>query len=97
MKKGSTNGSTVSRFLRGGVLAGLAALLLAAQPAAANRMVSGVTAQLHVADVQVREGENATFILELSRTLDFDIRYAYRTQDATAKSGQDSDVLTSGS
>ncbi len=93
MKKHSANGSAsgASRFLRGGASACLAALMLAAlaQPAAANRMVSGVTAQLHVADVQVREGEDATFLLILSRPLDFDIRYAYRTQDLTAKAGKD--------
>jgi len=60
-----------------------------AQPAAAYSVVSGVTAQLKVADVQVREGEDAVFTLVLSRPLDFDIRYAYRTQDLTARAGKD--------
>ncbi len=60
-----------------------------AMPAAANKMVEGVTANLRVADVQVREGERAVFILTLSQPLDFDIRYAYRTQDGTAKAGKD--------
>ena len=64
-------------------------LVLLAQPTAAHRMVSGVTVQLHVADVQVREGQDASFVLILSRPLDFDIRYTYRTQDSTAKAGKD--------
>ncbi len=90
MKRHSTRETHPSRFLRrGGALAGLAALMLAAQPAAANRMVSGVTAQLHVADVQVREGERAIFQLKLSRPLDFAVRYAYRTEDGSARAGQD--------
>ncbi len=84
---------SLSRFLMGrsGGIACAVALMLAglAQPAAANRMVEGVTAELHVADVQVREGEDAKFVLTLSRTLDFDIRYAYKTQDGTAKAGND--------
>ena len=94
MNRHSTNrsASSASRFLRGrGALACLAALTLAtlAQPAAANRMVEGVTAELKVADVQAREGEDAQFVLILSRPLDFDIRYAYRTQNLTAKAGKD--------
>jgi len=63
--------------------------LALAQPAAANRMISGVTAHLHVADVQVREGEDATFVLYLSSPLDFDILYRYQTRDGTAKAGRD--------
>ena len=90
MKRHSTRrrGRSPSRFLQGAVV-GLAALMLVAQPAAANRMVSGVTAQLHVADVQVREGEDATFTLILSRPLDFDVLYRYQTRDLTAKAGKD--------
>jgi len=94
MKNCSANAITspVTRSLWGrGALACLAALMLAmlVQPAAAHGVVSGVTAQLHVADVRVREGEDAIFLLVLSRPLDFDIRYAYRTQDLTAKAGKD--------
>jgi len=94
MKRHSTSASIsrTTRFLReGGAFACLATLMLAAlaQPALADRIIPGVTAQLHVADVQVREGERAVFILELSRPLDFDIRYAYRTQDLTARAGKD--------
>ncbi len=84
---------SLSRFLMGrtGGIACVALLMLAAltQPAMANRTVEGVTAKLHVADVQVREGEDAKFVFTLSRALDFDIRYAYKTQDGTAKAGND--------
>jgi len=59
------------------------------QPAIANRPVSGVTADLQAADIMVREGEQAIFRFWLSRRLDFDVRYAYRTQDLTAKAGKD--------
>jgi len=52
-------------------------------------MVEGVTAELKVADVQVQEGENATFVLKLSPPLDFDILYRYNTRDITARSGKD--------
>ncbi|MCY4221992.1 MAG: hypothetical protein OXC65_00325 [Thiotrichales bacterium] len=73
--------------------AGLAAVLMLAalaQPAAATetRPVSGVTAQLFAEDIQVREGEYAIFEFALSRSLDFDLRYAYRTQDGFAKAGE---------
>ncbi len=89
----SANGSasSASRFLRGGALACLATLMLAAlaQPAAANRMVEGVTAELRVADVQCKEGEDAPFVLILSRPLPFDIFYRYRTEDLSAKAGKD--------
>ena len=93
MTRHSINASagSASRFQRSRAAACLAALMLGvlAQTAAANKMVEGVTATLRVADVQVREGEDARFILNLSRPLDFDIRYAYRTQDLTARAGKD--------
>jgi len=84
--------SPVTRSLwERGAFACLAALMLAAlaQPAAAHRMVSGVTAQLVAEDIKVREGEYAIFRFRLSRSFDFDIRYAYRTQDFTARAGKD--------
>ena len=87
-------GSMVSfRSLRG-VLAGflcavgLAGLVLV-PPAAAERMIPGVTAQLMTADIHVDEGEDAVFTFRLSRSFDFSIRYAYRTQDVTARAGKD--------
>ncbi len=46
-------------------------------------------ATLKVADIQVREGEKAEFVLMLSEPLNFDIRYAYHTRDLTAKAGKD--------
>jgi len=88
----NASASLVTRCLRGkGALACLAALMLAAltQPAIANRPVSGVTADLQAADIMVREGEQAIFRFWLSSRLDFDVRYAYRTQDLTAKAGED--------
>ncbi len=63
-------------------------------PAAAHRMVSGVTAQLETANVKVREGEYAIFNLALSRSFDFNIRYTYRTQDGTAQAGADYTATT---
>ncbi len=94
MKKHSTGAgiSRATRFLReGGAFACLAALMLAvlAPSASAQRMVSGVTAQLDAADIEVREGEHAIFRFKLSRPLDFKVRYAYRTEDSTAKAGKD--------
>ncbi len=59
------------------------------QPVIAYRMVEDVTAQLEIPAVQVREGEDAVFKLILSRPLDFKIRFAYRTEDLTAKAGKD--------
>ncbi len=61
----------------------------AGYPAAAYRMVEGVTAELRVADVKVREGEDAKFVLILSRPLDFDILWRYETRDGTARAGKD--------
>ena len=68
--------------------AGLAGLVLV-PPAAAERMIPGVTAQLMTADIHVDEGEDAVFTFRLSRSFDFSIRYAYRTQDVTARAGKD--------
>ncbi len=65
------------------------AFLLTSGPAAAYRMVEGVTAELKVPDVQVREGEDALFVLYLSRPLDFDVLYRYQTRDLTAEAGKD--------
>ncbi len=70
-------------------IAAFFAVLTLMQPALAFRMVEGVSVELKVADVQVREGEKANFVLILSQPLDFDIRYAYRTRDLTAKAGKD--------
>ncbi len=71
------------------IAAAAIALATTAQLSADYRMVEGVAAELKVADVQVREGEKANFVLILSQPLDFDIRYAYRTRDLTAKAGKD--------
>ncbi len=78
-----------SQLLRGAG-AGLAVLMLA-QPAAAmeTRPVKGVTAALKASNIQVREGEDAIFTFVLSRSFDFSLRYAYRTQDGSAKAGKD--------
>ena len=91
MKRDSAKRRPVSRFLRGGALAGVAALMLAvlAQPAAAHRMVSGVTAQLEAADIKVKEGEYAIFTFSMSRSFDFNVRYAFRTENGTARVGKD--------
>ncbi len=83
----TTTSMVARRFLSAAV--GILLALALVQPAVANRLVSGVTAQLHVADVQIREGKDAVFVLMLSRPLDFDIRYAYRTEDLSAKAGKD--------
>ncbi len=71
-----------------------AALMLAglATPAAAQEgtvLILGVTAQMEAADIRIKEGQYAIFDIALSRSFDFDIRYAYRTQDFTAKAGKD--------
>ena len=93
MTRYTANGSAsgASRFLGGGAFTWLAALMLAtlAQPATAQVMIPDVTAQLEAADIEVVEGDDAIFKLSLSRSFDFDIRYAYQTQDATAKAGKD--------
>ncbi len=76
----------------GGLLL-VAGLMLAALAtpveAMETRPVLGVTAQLKAPNIRVSEGEDAIFEFVLSRTLDFDLRYAYRTQDGTAKAGTD--------
>ncbi len=64
-------------------------IALTALPAAADRLVKGVTVNLHVPDVRTREGDDADFVLYLSQTLDFDIAYRYETRDGTAKAGKD--------
>jgi len=64
-------------------------ILLLAQPAAAERIISGVTGKLEAANIQVKEGANAIFRFNLSRSFDFDVRYAYHTEDITAKAGKD--------
>ena len=93
MTRYTANGSAsgASRFLGGGAFTWLAALMLAtlAQPATAQVMIPDVTAQLEAADIEVVEGDDAIFKLSLSRSFDFEIRYAYQTQDATAKAGKD--------
>ncbi len=81
-----------SGFLQGAAV-GLAALMLTAlaQPVAAmeTRPVENVTAELNAPNIRVREGEDAIFTFALSRPFDFDLRYAYRTQDGRAKAGED--------
>ncbi len=64
-------------------------ILLLSLPVAAEKIIPDVTVHLEVENIQVREGEDAVFNLRLSRPLDFDIRYAYRTEDNTAKAGKD--------
>ncbi len=66
-----------------------ASTLAQATPTTDFRWVKDVTAQMTVANITVQEGEDAVFTLILSRPLDFDIRYAYRTEDGTAKAGKD--------
>ncbi len=70
-------------------LMALLLLVVLAQPAVAERIIPGVTAQLQAPDIKVMEGDYAVFRLALSRSFDFDLRYAYRTRDGTAKAGQD--------
>ena len=68
-----------ARLLAGA--AGLAALMLAAlaQPAAA---------QFQAPDIAVNEGEVAVFKVTLPRTYEFAVRFAYRTQDGSARKGR---------
>ena len=88
----NTSVGATSRFLRGAAI-GLAALVpvVLTQPAAAmeTRPVAGVTAELAAPNIRVREGEDAVFTFGLSRSFDFNLRYAYRTQDGRAKAGKD--------
>ena len=68
--------------------------LLLVQPAVAERtlyspIVPGGPAQLSVVDVTVVEGKNALFKISMSRAFDFAVRYAYRTEDGTARAGSD--------
>ncbi len=94
MKRYPTNkGVGAASLFSRGALAGLAAAVLAAlaQPVAAmeTRPVEGVTAELKASNIRVREGEEAVFTFVLSRPFDFSLRYAYRTQDGSAKAGKD--------
>ena len=74
-----------ARFVRAAA-AGIAALMLAApvQPAAA--------AQLQAPDIEVDEGQKAVFKITLPQAYNFSLRYPYKTQDGTAKSGQHYDA-----
>ena len=86
---GSMTTTPIMRRLALTLSAGLLAAL--AQPAVADEtvVIPGVTAQMEAADIWIKEGEYAIFDIGLSRSFDFDIRYAYRTQDFTAKAGKD--------
>ena len=80
-----SSGGVSPRFVRAAA-AGLAALMLAAlvQPAAA--------AQLQAPDIEVDEGEKAVFKITLPQAYNFTLRYPYKTQDGTAKSGRHYDA-----
>ncbi|MCY4287293.1 MAG: hypothetical protein OXC63_01720 [Aestuariivita sp.] len=73
---------------------GVAGLLLV-QPAVADKrtiyssIVPGGPAQLSVVNVTVLEGKDAVFKISISRAFDFPIRYAYRTEDGTARADSD--------
>jgi len=57
--------------------------------AVADQFIPDLNVSLSVDDVRVKEGDVATFKFFISRPLDFDIGYDFRTQDVTAKAGED--------
>jgi len=72
--------SVSARILRGGSAA-IAALMLVA-------LVRPAAAQFQAPDVAVNEGEVALFTITLPRTYDFAVRFAYQTQDGSARKGR---------
>ncbi|MCY4210688.1 MAG: hypothetical protein OXD47_05290 [Gammaproteobacteria bacterium] len=61
---------------------GLAASLVLAGQVAAQAYFAGE-------DIEVTEGGTAVFIITMPIHQDFDVRYSYRTQDGSAKAGED--------
>jgi len=91
-KQGRIGGMVSFRSLRGllaGFLCAAGLALPLAHPATAGQVIPGMTAQLEVPTVVVREGEEAVIYISLSRSFGFPVRYAYRTKDDTARAGKD--------
>ena len=84
MKSTSRTIFTWARSLRG---VGAALAVMLAQPAVAS--------QFSAPDIEVTEGQTATFTITLPHGLHLGIRYAYKTEDNTADAGDDY-VATSG-
>ena len=80
-----SSGGVSPRFVRAAA-AGLAALMLAAlvQPAAAE--------QFQAPDIEVDEGQKAVFKITLPQAYNFTLRFRYKTEDGSAKSGRHYDA-----